>query len=215
MSALALRLGSVRRPTQTVIAAATVGLALLVLCAGWFVVVAPQRSRASDLDARIAQAQSQVAAARSTSTVTAPNTAETKQLSLAMPDVPEIPRVVDELSANTAAAGLTLVSIAPQTEEPPTGVYRVVPLTVVVQGRFFGIDAFLRRLRTSVAVDGASVHASGRLFDVSNVSLQQTEPAPSVLATLTVRVFVFAGGAAAGPSTAPATTTPTAPGSGG
>ena len=209
MSALALRLEALRRPSQTVIAAGTVGIALFVLVLGWFVVVSPQRSRVSDLDAQIAQTQSQVTAARATSAVSAPTAAEAKRLSLAMPDVPDIPQVVDELSSTASAAGLTLVSIAPQSEEPAGAAYRVFPLTVVAQGRFFGVDAFLKRLRTGVVVHGASVEASGRLYDVSSVSLQQTEPAPSVLATLTVRVFAFAAGGAPAPATTTPATTPT------
>jgi Tfp pilus assembly protein PilO len=205
----------VRRPSQTLVAGALLGLALVGAVAAWFVLIAPQHSRAGDLDAQIQRAQSEIAAARAATPTASAGKVDAKALELAMPDSPDIPRVLDELSANAAAAGVSLVSITPQPEAGATGSYRTIPLTVVVQGKFFGVESFLRRLRTRVDVHGSSVDARGRLYDVTNVSLQQTEPAPSILANLSVQVFAFSGAATSAASPAPTTTTTTTAGTGG
>lgn len=62
---------------------------------------------------------------------------------------------------------------------------------------------------------GSSVDARGRLYDVTNVSLQQTEPAPSILANLSVQVFAFSGAAATSPAAPAPTSTTTTAGTGG
>jgi Tfp pilus assembly protein PilO len=216
VTAIALRLGgTVRRPSQTLVAGALLGLALVGAAAAWLVLIAPQHSRAGDLDAQIQRAQTEIAAARSATPTATAGKVDAKALELAMPDSPDIPRVLDELSANAAAAGVSLVSITPQPEAGATGSYRTIPLTVVVQGKFFGVESFLRRLRTRVDVHGSSVDARGRLYDVTNVSLQQTEPAPSILANLSVQVFAFSGAAATSPAAPAPTSTTTTAGTGG
>jgi hypothetical protein len=89
--------------------------------------------------------------------------------------------------------------------------YSSVPLTVVVDGRFFAVEQFLHLVRTRVQVAEEKVAASGRLLDVQSVTLDQTEPAPMVTATLAMSAFYFTGTAA--PPVATTTVTTTTPSS--
>jgi hypothetical protein len=80
-------------------------------------------------------------------------------------------------------------------------------MQVVVTGRYFAIQGFLKRLRTQASVVGSSVRASGRLFDVDSVSLAAGEPQlPQLAATIQLNVFTYSGSAGtAAPAPAPAT----------
>ena len=102
-----------------------------------------------------------------------------------------------------------LDSVTPQAAAAKSG-YSAVPINVVVTGRYFGVQRFLRELRTQAGVAGSHVHASGRLFSVDSVSLAAGEAKlPQLAATIQLNVFTYSGSAAA----AAAATAPTAPGS--
>jgi hypothetical protein len=87
-----------------------------------------------------------------------------------------------------------------------------VPINVVVTGRYFGVQKFLRELRTQAGVAGPHVRASGRLFSVDSVNLAAGQAKlPQLAATIQLNVFTYSGSAGAtGPATpnaAPATST--------
>ena len=71
-----------------------------------------------------------------------------------------------------------------------------------------GAESFLRNVvRTRVSIRKANVHVRGRLYDISGVQLQQTEPAPTVTATLNMEAFYFSPTAAPAPVVPTSTTT--------
>ena len=77
-------------------------------------------------------------------------------------------------------------------------------MDVVVTGRYFGVQRFLKHLRTQAGVSGSHVHASGRLFSVDSVNLAAGEDQlPQLAATIHLNVFTYSGsaGAAAPPAT--------------
>jgi Tfp pilus assembly protein PilO len=121
--------------------------------------------------------------------------AGTQSVGKALPDVPLIPDVVDQLNALATRSGVALDTITPQAPVPGIG-FEAIPLTVVVDGHYFAVEKFVQLVRQQVQLDKSELEANGRLFDVQGVQLQQTEPAPSVTATLSLRTFYYDAGAA-------------------
>lgn len=197
--------------------AALIGLVVALSAAAWFVAVAPQRSHASQLAQTIQEKQSTLEAKRHERSSGGSGGVELGRLRTAMPDALDMPQVVDELNALAGEAGVTLDTVTPQAATLGIG-YTSVPLTVVVDGHYFGVEQFLHLVRTRVAMAKAKLDADGRLYDVQGVQLEQTEPAPNVTATLTMSVFYYTGAAAPTPAstetttdgstTTPTTTTP-------
>jgi Tfp pilus assembly protein PilO len=191
-----------REVTPRAIALALLAVAVVLGAAGWFLLVSPKRSQASKLAATIETKQSQVSTeTHQASGVAGP--APTKTLGKALPDVPLMPDVVDQLNALATRSGVALDTITPQAPVAGTG-FEAIPLTVVVDGHYFAVEKFLQLVRQQVQLDKSELEANGRLFDVQGVQLQQTEPAPSVTATLSLRTFYYAASAA--PATSATTT---------
>jgi hypothetical protein len=190
-------------------------LALVVVAAGgaWLVAIGPGRSNAAKLQGTIEEKRAELALAQHRHAATAASErAQLGALRTAMPDRLAMPQVVDDLSRLSSAAGVSLDSVAPTVAVAGSG-YQAMPITVVVGGRFFAVERFLHLVRTQVRVDRARLEASGRLFDVEGVQLEQADPAPRVTATLTVDAFSFTGQpapASTTPATTDATGTPTA-----
>jgi Tfp pilus assembly protein PilO len=187
---------------------ATAGALLVLTLAVWLMVVSPQRSHASDLDSRIAETEAQLANGRTHSNATRRiGPREMRDLLRALPDRPRISRVVRELDSLARATNVTLDSVTPLAPAVAAA-YQAVPLTVVVDGAFLDVRAFMLRLRTQVRVRGERVRATGRLYDVQSIDFQQsTEPRPNVRATLTMQAFVHSATApSAGPTGVPGTT---------
>jgi Tfp pilus assembly protein PilO len=183
-----------REITPRAIAFVLLGVAVVLGAAGWFLLVSPKRSQASKLASTIQTKQSQVSTETHQSSTVA-GSAPAATLGQALPDVPGMPDVVDQLNALATRSGVALDTITPQAAVPGTG-FEAIPLTVVVDGRYFAIEKFLQLVRKEVQVDKSRLVANGRLFDVQGVQLQQTEPAPSVTATLSLRTFYYDAGAA-------------------
>jgi hypothetical protein len=208
-----------REVTPRAIALVLLAVAVVLAAAGWFLLVSPKRSQASKLAATIETKQSQVSTeTRQASAVAQPEQA--KSLGAALPDVPLVPDVVDQLNKLATRSDVALDTITPQAPVPGTG-FEAIPLTVVVDGRYFAVEKFLRLVREQVQLDNSNLEARGRLFDVQGVQLQQTEPAPSVTATISLRTFYYAAGIAPlttetttdGTTTTTSTTTTAAPAS--
>jgi Pilus assembly protein, PilO len=183
-----------REVTPRAIAFVLIGVAVVLGAAGWFMMVSPKRSEATRLAAAIETKQSQVSSETHQASTAAQPTA-TESVGKALPDVPLMPDVVDQLNTLASTSNVALDTITPQAPVPGTG-YEAIPLTVVVDGRYFAVEKFLRLVRQQVQLDKTQLDANGRLFDVQGVQLQQTEPAPSVTATITLRTFYYAAGIA-------------------
>lgn len=190
----------------------SVVLVLAVALAGgaWYTLVSPKHQKASTLQAAIDSDQSKIAAARH-AVVPAKKDAAAEQQAVqaALPDALAMPQLVDQLNALADQAGVTLDTVTPSTSETGAG-YVDVPLTVVVDGRYFSVERFLHLVRNQVSLAKEKLFASGRLFDVASMQLDQTEPAPTVTATLQMKAYYFSPTATA---PAPATTTTTTTGS--
>jgi Tfp pilus assembly protein PilO len=194
--------------TPKVAAALAMAAVAVVALVGWFGLVSPQRSTASDLDGQIADAKTQLAVAKASTHPGAGGKAagaSASALTQAMPKRVEMAGVVRQLLGAADRSDVRLDSVTPQAAAAQSG-YSAVPIDVVVTGRYFGVQRFLRQLRTQAGVAGPRVHALGRLFHVDSVNLAAGEAKlPQLAATIHLNVFTYSGSAAAAASTTPAT----------
>jgi hypothetical protein len=192
-------------------------IALLVLAAvllgagGFFVLVHPQRTRASELSEEIAAVQAKIDANRAEAArvggVEPIKVADLFRLSKAMPDRADMSGVLLELNRVAAESGITFESIAPQTSVPISG-YQAMPISLTFRGNFYNLADFLYRLRNLVSVDDGRLDATGRLFAIDTLDFAESQAGfPQIGATLVVDAFVYGTGV---PATAtPLTTTST------
>lgn len=190
-------------------AAALAGLAVVLAGAMWFLAISPKHSKASSLSQQISAEQAKIAAtvreAQRSQSVKA-TSAQLKALEAALPSQLAMPEIVDQLDGLARKAGVSLDTVTPGV--PVVGIgYYAEPITVVVDGRFFDVKQFLHLVRTRVSIHKANVHVRGRLYDVSGVQLQETEPAPTVTATLNMEAFYFSPTASPVPANPTSTTT--------
>jgi hypothetical protein len=211
-----------KRPKDMKLFAGVAGVAVVAL-AGYFLVVAPQRSKASDLKRQIASSQAQLvtleAAAHAGNPSQHVRVAEVSRLAKAMPTSPDIPDLLLELDGISRATGIQFKSITPGTPTASNG-FTVVPISLIFVGSYYNLNDFLFRLRNLVRVSDGKLAAEGRLYNVSAVTFGQGDKKfPQVQVTLTVNAYDYgpavvatpatATGAPAGTSTTSTTTTTT------
>ena len=154
-----------------------VGAGLLVLLVGWFGLVSPQSHKAASLAKQTSAVQqeiatnlAQIAAQKTASAVPAApqiRVADVYKLAKAMPSNVDMPDILLELDQVAKDAGVQLQAISPGAPDP-TG---KIALTLSVDGDFFTVTDLLYRLRNFVSVRNGALEASGRLFDVDNLSI--------------------------------------------
>jgi hypothetical protein len=190
-------------------AAALLGTVAVIAGAAWFMVVSPKHDRAATLQSAIEADQTKIAAAQHAAAQPTPEqTGQQAATQAALPDDLAMPQIVDQLNALADQSAVTLDIVTPGAVETGVG-YVDVPLTVVVDGHYFAVQKFLHLVRNQVTFAKHKLFASGRLFSVTSMQLNQTEPAPNVTATFTLKAFYFSPGAAP-PAPAPTTTDSTA-----
>ena len=194
--------------------ALTVVALLLVAALGWFVLVSPTRSSATEVQAEIEAVQAQIDDRRAKALVPPPpaiRSAELFRLAKAIPDTADMSGVILELNRVAAETGIEFEKITPQ---PPVtqGAYQVLPISVIFDGNFYALSDFLFRLRNLVHVRNGKLQSVGRLFLVDTLQFDESDAKfPYIKATLTIDAFVFGTGAGAPAGAAPAGIPATAP----
>jgi len=186
------------------------GLAVLILAAGWLLLVSPQRSKASDPSMQIAGVQSDIAARRAALNakpkISSARASDVYRLTKAIPDRADMTGILLTLDRVAGGTGVKLTSVAPGIEVIGAG-YNVQPTTVMVDGRFTQVSAFLQRLRHLVTVRHGRLDSRGRLFAVDSVEFSESTTAsfPAISATIVLDAFVYAGGSGPATTTTPST----------
>lgn len=205
-----------KTPQSVWIAAVVAGL-LVVAVLGYFVVVSPERGKAADLQKQIAATQKQiddahalVAKAKNAQKV---KVADLFKLTTAMPDNPDEADVLLDLNSVAQAAGIEFTSVAVDPSSTLSS-YVVIPMRVEFDGNFYALSDFLFRLRNLVDVRRGALDASGRLFAIDQLGLNEgVFTFPKIQAQITIDAFVYGTGTAdtnaPAQSTAPATPTTT------
>jgi Pilus assembly protein, PilO len=184
-----------KRKTSPVTMSVLVGLAAaLVLGAGVFLLVLPQRSKASDLDQEVATVHVEIAKKRAESLrkPEAPiRVAELFKLVKAMPDYADEPGILLQLNQTARDAGIAFDKITPQ---PPVASTDSVtfPIDVEFSGSFYDLNDFVYRLRSLVAVRRGRLEASGRLFSIDSIEFGEGPTQfPNLIARLRVNAYVY------------------------
>ena len=166
---------------------------LLVLLVGWYGFVSPQRSKAASLAVEISDTERQlvITEAVARSGRLEQNARVMATLRKAVPDEMGMPDILRQLTRAATNGRVRITAITPAAVVP-TGVADSVPITVTIEGRYFGIREFLAQLRTRTDLQGERIRANGRLFSVESV--QFTGGAADqgrVQATLVITAYAF------------------------
>jgi Pilus assembly protein, PilO len=217
-----------KKTPQSVWIAAVLAVLVFVALLGFFVLVSPQRGKAADVQTQIDDTQQQiddahalVAKAKNAQRV---KVADLFKLTKAMPDNPDEAGVLLDLNDVAKASGIEFssINVDPSATLPS---YQVIPLRLEFVGNFYALSDFLFRLRNLVDVRRGALDATGRLFAVDQIALDEgVYRFPRIRAQIKIDAFVYGTGSVADvapaqssgtattapTTTAPMTTTPSA-----
>jgi len=212
----------------------TVLAVIVVLVAGWMLMIKPQRSHAADLRTQATGVQSsndqlrnQISSLKAQAKDLPKQQARLAVIEQKIPDNPALPSLIRSLSDAADGAGVDLTSLAPappavlapaaaatvtagRPAAPAAPALEQVPVTVSVTGTYFNIEQFvsnLEGLQRAIIVDGWSLApgSNGSGAGASTVAAATDQ----LTAQIQARVFMAPGSATAVPTTAvhPAPTT--------
>lgn len=193
---------------ERILVVAIAALAVVVLGAGGFFVVLPQRTQTHTLDGKIAEARAQLLAlhrsgARGVPTVDAVSVYD---LTRAMPSSDDMPDALVELARLASASKATLAGVRPSAATTLANGSSALPIQLTVNGSWQAVSGFLARLRNEVEPNGSTWRVHGRLFEIDTVQL--TPAGADLQALLGISAFDYGT-----PATHPTTTTTTTPAS--
>jgi Tfp pilus assembly protein PilO len=201
---------------KAVIALGAIG-SVALLAAAWFLVIAPQQSKADDLDRQVTAAQSElaqrkVALANPAAQITV-KAGDTYRLAKALPDDANMAGMILDLNRLAKRHKLVFTAITPSAPLAATG-YIAQPVGVEVQGRFTDVSGFLGELRGLVRVQKHRLDARGRLYSTTNINLTEGDNKfPNVKAAVTIESYTFFAPTAAGtPADSSTSSTPSSAG---
>jgi hypothetical protein len=206
-----------RKPSQKAVAGVIAGLMLLAVVASYFLLISPQRAKASELAKEAEAARQELTRLRALSLEsrqTQPiRVADLFRLTKAIPNEVDMPGMILELNRIARDTGIRFDSITPQAAAESTNGYQIVPINLVFQGNYFELSDFLFRVRSLVGVRGGRLSATGRLFVVDSVAFSEgVKKFPQIQATLTVSAFVYGSSTATpAPATPPVAPPPASP----
>jgi hypothetical protein len=183
---------------------------LILLLAGWFVFVSPQRSKAAALDTQIGDTSVKLASTKAflRSPAAHQSVADLRRLGVAIPDDVKMSEILRQLAWASRVSGVSITSITPSAPVASNGA-QALPIALGVTGHYFRIGKFMHLLRTRAEVKDGKVHASGRLYGIDNIAFSSGDKG-LITATLALDAFVY--GTTPAPtstSTADATSTTT------
>ena len=186
-------------------------LAVVVIAAvGWFMVISPQRTKATQLDTQRAAVDAELATDRVL--VSKPSETKTKATlaaaKRALPDEPQVSEILRQLAGFAASSRTELDTITPSAAVAGTGA-QTIPISLQFRGRYFGLQQLLRLMRTSASSKGAKITATGRLYTVDNISFGGAGDDGVLTATIQLNAFVYSPVPVV-PSATPGTTSATA-----
>ncbi len=196
--------------TRMRIVAALAGVNLLLVVAGWLVLVSPQRSheRAAQQQLQLVQAQAkQLVGTPAKPTQAAQPTIHTSSLyrdNTAMPVTADEPDLMLALGQYAKASGVKVLGLSPQEPTAEVG-YVILPVQLSLDGSYGSLTRYFHTLRMLVGVRRGQLLAHGRLLSISSVAMTPDAKGRTETALVDVNAYVF------GPvnGTAPLSTNPT------
>jgi Pilus assembly protein, PilO len=182
---------------------------LIIVLAGWFVLVSPQSSKGAALDTQIGDANVELASTQSflQSPESHQSVVNLRRLRRAIPDDVEMSEILRQLAWASRASGVRIESITPSQPVASTGA-QAVPIALSVKGRYFRLAKFMHLLRLEAGVKDGKVHASGRLYGIDNISLSTGDKGGLITATLALDAFVAGSAPTSAPAAGSTTTEP-------
>jgi Tfp pilus assembly protein PilO len=170
---------------------ATALAVVVILVAGWFLLIAPTRTEAANLTAEAADVegqnqllQTQIAALQQQQKQLPKMQSELAEMQRAMPPSPALPSLIRTLSDVAERSGVTLVSLTPSTptstgpalaatagtpaQTLPPGVVAYQDLQMLVSGGYFEMQQFLNqleRMERAILVTGVNLTEAGDSAD--------------------------------------------------
>jgi Tfp pilus assembly protein PilO len=190
-------------------------IAVVLIVAWYFLLFSPTKQKLSDLDeqistdeAALATAQQDLARLQSYEKTAPQAEVDIVRLSKMLPEDEGIPTMIVELTKTATASGVTLSTISrgATTTGTPFGIQTV---TLAVTGRFFDVEDFLYRLESYVRFQNTTFSVTGRLLQVTNVSLSGGTATGTTTGTAPLTVSATLNAYLWGAAAAPATTAPT------
>ena len=182
----------------------TAVVAVVLIVAWYFLLFSPTQTKLSDLDQQVQSAQSALDVANQevvkleSYKKTAPQSrAEIVRLGKMLPESEGIPGLIIELTKTAEASGSpSPVSRAERRRPARRSVSRRV--TLQVGGRYFDVEDFLYRLEEYVAFRNASFRVTGRLLQVTTLSLTAStgttsSGSPELAVTIGLNAYLWGG----------------------
>jgi Tfp pilus assembly protein PilO len=187
----------------------TAVVAVVLIVAWYFLLFSPTQSKLSDLDQQVQSAQSSLDMANQevvkleSYKKTAPQSrAEIVRLGKMIPEAEDVPGLIIELTKTAEASGVSVTSITRGTTTSGSP-YGIQTLTLQVGGRYFDVEDFLYRLEEYVAFRNASFRVTGRLLQVTQLTMQTgtstttTSGSPPLAVTIGLNAYLWGGTAQA------------------
>jgi Tfp pilus assembly protein PilO len=173
------------------------GINVVLVVAGWLLLVAPQRHDAQSAAGQLQQVQqqiTQISGLRGTQGGQAKQpsipTANLYRLSQAMPATPDESDLLLMLDQLAKASGVKVLLLSPQTPAAAIG-YVALPVQLSLQGPYGALTRYVHRLRMLVAVHRGQLHAAGRLLAVTSVAMTPATTGGGETAAVDVNSFVY------------------------
>jgi Tfp pilus assembly protein PilO len=183
----------------------TAVVAIVLIVAWYFLLFSPAQRKISDLDSQVTSAQSALDMANQevvkleSYKKTAPQSrAEIVRLGKMLPESEGVPGLIIELSKTAEASGVSMTSISRGTTTLGTP-FGIQALTIQVTGRYFDVEDFLYRLEEYVAFRNASFRVTGRLLQVTQLTMQantsstSTSGSPPLAVTIGLNAYLWGG----------------------
>ncbi len=192
----------------------TAVVAVVLIVAWYFLLFSPKQRELDDLDQQVQSAQTALTEAQNKVVEleaykkTAPQSrAEVVRLGKMLPTSEGIPGLIIELTKTAEASGVAVTSIARGTTTAGSP-YGIQALTLQVGGRYFDVEDFLYRLEEYVAFRNASFRVTGRLLQVTQLTMQaststtetSTSGSPPLAVTIGLNAYLWGGVAQTAPA---------------
>ena len=184
----------------------TAVVAVVLIVAWYFLLFNPTRQELSDLDQQVESAQSALNVAEQevvrleSYKKTAPQSrAEIVRLGKMLPVSEDVPGLIIELTKTAEASGVAVTSITKGTTTPGSP-FGIQAISLQVSGRYFDVEDFLYRLEEYVAFRNASFRVTGRLLQVTQLTLQagtttDSSGSPPLAVTIGLNAYLWGGAA--------------------
>lgn len=194
---------------------AVLGLNLVLVAAGWFLLISPQRNHQQSAAQQLQQVQlvatrlvGGAATQASHAKQPAIHTSGLYRLAQAMPPSADEPDLVLGLQHLAKASGVKLLGLSLGAPTAEIG-YVVLPASLTLDGSYGSVTRYLHTLRMLTGMRHGRLFARGRLLSTISVGMTPDGKGRTETATVALNAYVFGSVAGVAPLSATSTTSTT------